>query len=77
MWFQISRFIIRVIENGEEKYLFSTRVLLYDPALARKFSSPLLANRYWKKSLYKGLAHTIISDPYEPVVTLSLGAIVE
>ncbi len=77
MWSQISRFIIRVIENGEEKYLFSTRVLLYDPALAKKFSSPLLANRYWKKSLYKGLIHTIIPDPYELAVPQSSSAIVE
>ena len=45
MWSQISRFIIRVIEKGEEKYLFITRVLLYDPALAKKFASRLLAQR--------------------------------
>ncbi len=77
MWFPISSFIIRVIENGEEKYLFSNRVLLYDPALARKFSSPLIAKRYWKRSPYKGLAHIVIPDPYEPVVPQSLGAIVE
>lgn len=56
-------YVIKVIENGQPKYVFNTRVLLDDIALAKPFSSALLANHYSKK--IKAFAHRCFVIPIE------------
>lgn len=72
-------FIIRVIEQGKPKYLFSKRLLLEDMALARRFTTMALAKRYIRRSEYATYSFTVIPVVHHEPSTdyRTLGSIVE
>lgn len=72
------QYYVRVVENGIVKYLFNTHVLLSDQALAKPFSSVLLARRYFRKTSFTALSHSVVSPSESKVIAFpSLGSIVE
>ena len=60
-------YIIQIRENNTAKYLFNARMLVHDPRLAKIFSSPLLANRYLKKSNFRNSEHTVLTIKAESI----------
>lgn len=65
-------YVIRVFFNGEFRYLFNTRVLLYDIQLAKHFSSSVLANRYIKKSIFAECEFHVIPVIHQEMLTGSI-----
>ena len=43
-------YVIRIQRQGDSRYLFNTRILLNDIALAKPFSTTNMARRYFRKS---------------------------
>lgn len=72
-------FVIRVIENGNYKYVFNSRVLLGDVALARTFPTVALAHGYMKKSKHASLSYSVksIIRSVPTIDRRTLGGIVE
>ena len=60
-------YIVRVLREGAPQYLFNTRILLGDPALAKPFSNTTLARRYFKHSLFRSCRFELLElgDPEE------------
>ena len=48
----MAHYIVRVLREGGPEYLFNARTLLWDPALAKPFSTAALARRYFRRSLF-------------------------
>lgn len=63
-------YVIIISEGTQNKYLFNTRMLVHDAALAKQFSSIMLAKRYLRKSLFISYQHQVI--PYTPAASDSL-----
>lgn len=75
----MTQYVIRILDSGTHRYLFSTRMLLDDIALAKHFSSTSLAKRYLKKSEFSTWEHQIVPVlQYEPTIDRrTMSAIVE
>ena len=75
----VSHYIVRVVEQGVEKYLFGRRLLVQDEALAKRFSEISPAKRYFEKSAFAGLRYSIIPVEQQPPppIHYNLGSIVE
>lgn len=75
----ISHYIVRVIDNDLEKYLFSRYALVGDPALAKRFTNISAARRYFQLSAFCALRYIIIVVRRSPLPPPrhNLGSIVE
>ena len=57
---QAMQYVIRIQRQGDSRYLFNTRILLNDIALAKPFSTTNMARRYFRKSDFCGEEFSVV-----------------